>query len=86
MRISTPPRFIVIYTGIKGLYPIGYNTERNITSPPFLPCTHFRAMEPSPVLKQQFGLSIVRSNTATLEAILSVEKRIRPGHPELAKR
>ena len=51
----------------------------------FVSCTNFRAMEALPLLNQHFGPSVLTSNKATLEAILSVEKRIRSGQPEPAK-
>lgn len=41
----------------------------------FFSCTNFRAMEALPLLKKQFGSSIVTSNSATLEAILAVAER-----------
>jgi maleate isomerase len=40
----------------------------------FMSCTNFRAMEALPMLRETFGPSVVTSNTATLEAILSTEK------------
>jgi maleate isomerase len=51
----------------------------------FISCTNFRAMEALPLLRPQFKPSIVTSNTATLEAIISTTKRISPGQPELAQ-
>ncbi len=51
----------------------------------FVSCTNLRAIEALPLLKPQFKPSIVTSTTATLEAILSMTKRIPPGQPELAR-
>jgi len=43
----------------------------------FISCTNFRAMEAVPLLKERFGDSIITSNTATLDAVFAMEKRIR---------
>lgn len=48
----------------------------------FLSCTNFRAMEAMPLLRQRFECPIVTSNTATLEAILRMEKQIRFSSPD----
>ncbi len=43
----------------------------------FISCTNFRAMEAVPLLKEQFGPSVIKSNAAALDAVLAMEKRIR---------
>jgi maleate isomerase len=43
----------------------------------FFSCTNFRAIEALPLLRQQFSMPIVTSNTATLEAILAMGEEIR---------
>lgn len=45
----------------------------------FVSCTNFRAMEALPLLKEEFGPSVVTSNAATMEAILAMGKRIQAG-------
>jgi maleate isomerase len=45
----------------------------------FVSCTNFRALEALPLLKQEFGPSVVTSNAATLEAILSMSEQIQAG-------
>ena len=45
----------------------------------FISCTNFRAMEAIPLLKEDLGLPIITSNTATLEAVLIMERHIREG-------
>jgi maleate isomerase len=42
----------------------------------FFSCTNFRALEALPLLKGQLGMPVVTSNSATLEAILAMEKTI----------
>ena len=45
----------------------------------FISCTNFRAMEALPMRREQFESPIITSNTATLEAVLAMEKRISKG-------
>lgn len=45
----------------------------------FISCTNFRAMEAIPLLREDLGPSIITSNTATLEAVLIMERHIREG-------
>lgn len=45
----------------------------------FVSCTNFRAMDALPLLKEEFGPSVVTSNAATMEAILAMGKRIQDG-------
>jgi maleate isomerase len=42
----------------------------------FFSCTNFRAVEALPLLKKQFDIPVVTSITATLDAILAMEKRM----------
>jgi maleate isomerase len=42
----------------------------------FFSCTNFRAMEALPMLKRQFDVPMVTSITATLDAIMAMEKRM----------
>jgi maleate isomerase len=42
----------------------------------FFSCTNFRAIEALPMLRNQFNIPIVTSITATLDAILAMEKKM----------
>ncbi len=42
----------------------------------FVSCTDFRAMEAIPLLKKQFGLPVITSNRAALDAVLAMGKQI----------
>lgn len=47
----------------------------------FFSCTNFHAMEAVPLVRQQFDCPMITSNTATLEAILALEKQMRTARP-----
>lgn len=44
----------------------------------FISCTNFRAMEAVPSLEAHFGVPVVTSNTATIEAVVAMAERMRP--------
>lgn len=47
----------------------------------FFSCTNFHAMEALPLLKQHFDCPMITSNTATLEAIVALEKKMLKAKP-----
>ncbi|MCJ7594683.1 MAG: hypothetical protein MUO52_07945, partial [Desulfobacterales bacterium] len=47
----------------------------------FFSCTNFHAMEALPLLKQHFECPMITSNTATLEAIVALEKKMHKAKP-----
>jgi maleate isomerase len=49
----------------------------------FASCTDFRAMEAIPLLEKQFGVPVITSNRAALDAAIAMGKRIQEGNTAL---